>query len=181
MSLLRKNKMPILNVVWCGKITLSQAILGEKALIKKYKKLYDLKNENDRGLGGRVSTTIVYQYNSDGQLIGQFINANQAAINTGIKDCNIHRCCKNENGYGTKQAGGYFWSYIKYDRYPHKFIKNWRQLKGKPVVCVSQDGVEQEYITAREAQRQTGVNYKHISSCCLGKRKTAGGYFWKFK
>lgn len=181
MSLLRKNKRPILNIIWTGKITLSQAILGERSLIKRYKSRYDLKNEDDRGLGGRVSTVSVHQYDNDGKFIGSFINSNQASIVTGIKDCNIQRCCKNENGYGTKQAGGYFWSYIKYNKYPHKYIKNWRQLKGKPVVCVSQDGVEREYITAREAERQTGVNYKHISACCSGKRKTAGGYFWRFK
>ena len=25
-----------------------------------------------------------------------------------------------------------------------------------------------------EAERQTGVNYSHISECCRGKRKSAG-------
>jgi hypothetical protein len=33
---------------------------------------------------------------------------------------------------------------------------------------------------AREAERKTGVSYQHISSCCTGKQKTAGGYVWKF-
>jgi hypothetical protein len=37
-----------------------------------------------------------------------------------------------------------------------------------------------EFTNAREAQRITGINYKHISSCCLGKRKTHGGYIWKY-
>jgi hypothetical protein len=37
-----------------------------------------------------------------------------------------------------------------------------------------------EFANAREAQRITGINYKHISSCCLGKRKTHGGYIWKY-
>ena len=31
---------------------------------------------------------------------------------------------------------------------------------------------------AREAQRQTGVNYSTICEVCKGKRKTAGGYKW---
>ena len=36
-----------------------------------------------------------------------------------------------------------------------------------------------EYPSVMEAFRQTGI--KHISCCCLGKRKTAGGYIWKYK
>jgi hypothetical protein len=31
-----------------------------------------------------------------------------------------------------------------------------------------------------EAYRKTGINYQNISSCCLGRRKSAGGYYWKF-
>ena len=31
-----------------------------------------------------------------------------------------------------------------------------------------------------EAKRQTGISQTHISMCCLGKRKKAGGYTWKF-
>ena len=32
-----------------------------------------------------------------------------------------------------------------------------------------------------EAGRQTKINYKSISSCCRGVRKSAGGYQWKYK
>ena len=49
-----------------------------------------------------------------------------------------------------------------------------------------------EFHSLREAQRQTGIAYTHISDCCWGKSKkdnkgyysipkTAGGYKWKFK
>ena len=34
------------------------------------------------------------------------------------------------------------------------------------------------YPSVHEAERQTGVNYSHISECLNGKRKTAGGYHW---
>lgn len=36
------------------------------------------------------------------------------------------------------------------------------------------------YVNAREANNITGINYKHISDCCLSKRKTSGGYCWKY-
>ena len=31
-----------------------------------------------------------------------------------------------------------------------------------------------------EAERVTGINHSHISSCCLGNRKSAGGYVWRY-
>ena len=36
------------------------------------------------------------------------------------------------------------------------------------------------YASATEAQRQTGVNLSHITSCCNEKRKSAGNRFWHF-
>lgn len=32
-----------------------------------------------------------------------------------------------------------------------------------------------------EAERQLGFDKRHISACCLGKRKTAYGFIWKYK
>lgn len=34
---------------------------------------------------------------------------------------------------------------------------------------------------AYEAARQTSINAQNISSVCLGKNKSAGGYVWKYK
>lgn len=31
-----------------------------------------------------------------------------------------------------------------------------------------------------EAAKSTGVNNSHISRCCLGKLKSAGGFVWRF-
>ena len=31
------------------------------------------------------------------------------------------------------------------------------------------------------ASRETGYNFKNISQCCLGKRKTAYGFIWRYK
>ena len=35
--------------------------------------------------------------------------------------------------------------------------------------------------TLEEAARQTKINAQNISSVCLGKNKSAGGYIWKYK
>ena len=31
-----------------------------------------------------------------------------------------------------------------------------------------------------EAERVTGINHSHISKCCNGKLKSAGGYIWRY-
>jgi hypothetical protein len=38
-----------------------------------------------------------------------------------------------------------------------------------------------EYNSINEASKQTSINQGNISMCILGKRKTAGGYIWKYK
>lgn len=40
-----------------------------------------------------------------------------------------------------------------------------------------------EYSSAREAERQIGINHNCISKCCLNRKhyKTAGGFIWKYK
>lgn len=36
-----------------------------------------------------------------------------------------------------------------------------------------------DYYSANEAHRQTGISQSHISACCRGVGKTAGGYIWE--
>lgn len=47
----------------------------------------------------------------------------------------------------------------------------------KKVLCVETGII---YYSTQEASRQTGINNTGISKVCNGKRKTAGGYHWKF-
>lgn len=52
----------------------------------------------------------------------------------------------------------------------------------KSVVQYSKDGeFIAEYPSIMEAERQTGCDKSSIISCCKGKRKSAGGYIWKYK
>lgn len=50
-----------------------------------------------------------------------------------------------------------------------------RKDRSTPVVCLETAVV---YPSTCEASRQTGVNQRHISECCNGKLKTAGGFHW---
>ena len=52
----------------------------------------------------------------------------------------------------------------------------------KPVLQFSKTGeFIAEYPSEMEAERKTGCYLAHISKCCKGKRKSTGGYIWKYK
>lgn len=59
--------------------------------------------------------------------------------------------------------------------------KNMSESKKKPVLQLHKDTLEviSEYPSIKDAQKIT--NIEHISQVCNGKRKTAGGFVWKFK
>lgn len=55
-----------------------------------------------------------------------------------------------------------------------------RKVNGKQVQQYTLDGtLVKEWVCMREAQRLTGV--RNIYSVCNGERKSAGGFFWKYK
>ena len=53
--------------------------------------------------------------------------------------------------------------------------------KTKVVFQILGNKIIAEFCGTREAQRVTKINDRSISACCRGKRKTAGGYVWKYK
>ena len=53
------------------------------------------------------------------------------------------------------------------------FSKVVQQIKDEQVIA--------EFYGCHDADRETGISYKNISACCIGKRKSAGGYVWRYK
>lgn len=51
-----------------------------------------------------------------------------------------------------------------------------------PILQFTKDGTfVREWPSACEAYRQLGIHPQHICGCLKGKRKSAGGYIWKYK
>lgn len=46
-----------------------------------------------------------------------------------------------------------------------------------PVQCIETGVV---YESTHEAEKQTRINHSRISECCRGKRKTSGGFHWRY-
>lgn len=64
----------------------------------------------------------------------------------------------------------------------HKKILSLRNLgenspRSKRVICIE---TQVTYGSLREAFRDTGIKHSSISSACLGKLKTAGGFHWEY-
>lgn len=64
-----------------------------------------------------------------------------------------------------------------------KLTEEWKkhlseaQPHKKKIVCIE---TEEEYESFADAARKTGLNRTKIVSCCTGKRKTTGGYHFRY-
>lgn len=58
-------------------------------------------------------------------------------------------------------------------------IKNKKAKKISQIDLITNEVVNYHYGTL-EAQRNTGINFRNIHMCLVGKRKSAGGYKWRY-
>ena len=98
-----------------------------------------------------------------------------------------------ENGYNTSlYSGG---TYKRTEEYRRKISeanigkhlseehkkKIRENTPSKPVLQFSKDGIFiAEYSSLMEAERNTGCPNSNICKCCMGKRKSTGGYIWRY-
>lgn len=125
----------------------------------------------------------VAQYTLSGDLVNIYDSLTEASFKTGISDSSIGMVCTNKRQSG----GGYYWMYIEDENIPQKIdikinIKTIKESEPKPVIQFDKDGnLISEYQSVREASRQTNIILSSIVETCKGKRKSAGGYIWKYK
>lgn len=57
-----------------------------------------------------------------------------------------------------------------------------RKANNKSIVQIDKvtDQTIRKWECARDASRELGIDFRNISSCCLGKRQSAGGFKWRF-
>ena len=60
--------------------------------------------------------------------------------------------------------------------------RNVTMVQQRSVCVVATDGcMEYQFNSIQEAARELHISAGHISQCCNGKRKTAGGYYWSHR
>ena len=129
----------------------------------------------------------VYQYNSNGDLIGEYYSGKEAARILGIKsDSNISDCC---NGR-LYTIYGYVLSYdeLSKEEVLERFEKSNNSIPVKNNPKMSKPLAQYDsnmnliatFPSAREAHRQLGYALSSIASTCRGEHKTCHGFIFKY-
>lgn len=140
---------------------------------KETKYIYDfnaLESGYNSDSGGGFQK-LVYQYNEDGIQIETYNSLTEIKEKLGIDKRRISNACLNSTMYD-----GSFWSYRKIQKIiPKKDLR---------VKAVNQYSLNQEFIenfkSASEASRKTGISKTCITRCCRGERNSSGGFIWNY-
>ena len=136
-------------------------------------------SENTMSIGqniGKQKTQLVPAccFSLSGVLIKRFNSIVDAEKSTGIPHSHISSACSEKR----KSAGGYLWSY---DINAPKYAPKYKECRNRPVVQMDLQGnIINEFCSATHASKELGLQQSLISACCLGKRKSTGGYRWAF-
>jgi hypothetical protein len=145
--------------------------------IWRYKDLYD-PNEiiiYDAQINPTPKTVV--QFDKSGNFISQYQHAYEAELMTGVRQNSICNCCIGK----VKSAGGYIWKYLS-DYNPNDKIIYYDKTAPKTILQFDLDGnFIAEYESMSIASELTNISVACISRCCNNKRKTSGGYVWKYK
>lgn len=120
----------------------------------------------------------VNQYSLNGEYIQTFESISEASRQTNISDANIVSCCKHKRNY----AGDFQWRYPDDNDKDIQCFEKIFKTKKKNVIIqqidLNNEQILNEYPTLTAAAEDTKISVGNISSCCQGKRRSAGGYKW---
>lgn len=118
----------------------------------------------------------VIQYSLDGEFIKEFDSITKASSHISKSNPSIIENCLGKR----KSSYGFIWRYKE-----NPLDKNFKYFKNKSNKAIIQYDLEGNFIkewnNMKEPSDFYDINYDGISSCCLGKQKTSGGFIWKYK
>ena len=119
----------------------------------------------------------VHQYTEDGEYVQSWSYVDEATQTLGLARTCIASCCSGR----FKSAGGYQWSYEKKDKLPpvHRELHDGQE---RAILQYDEEGnFIKEWSSITEASEAIeGTIRQHIGKCCLGERKSTGGYQWRY-
>ena len=140
---------------------------------KETKYIYDFKAQEEgynSDCGGGFQK-LVYQYDENGILIETYNSLTEIKETLGIDKQRISIACLN-----SKMYHGCFWSYRQLEMI---FPKTDLRIKSVNQYSLNQEFIE-NFKSASEASRLTGISKSCITKCCRGERKTSGGFIWNY-
>lgn len=119
----------------------------------------------------------IAQYSLQGKFIKNWESISEAGRCLNIDASGIAKCCKGHY----RNAGGFIWKYFEDELTEEGLIL---RNKTNRETCVAQYLPSGELVcvfnSIKEASLNTGIYYSGISRCCMGIRKIAGGFVWKY-
>jgi len=117
----------------------------------------------------------VQQWSKDGsELIRTFGSIEEASGGDEKLAVNIGRVCNGKEG--RKTAGGFHWKLVNPAYQETKTILEFMKIQQWTFDLTT---LITEYDTIKEASEKSGADASHISRCCKGKGRSAGGFKWK--
>ena len=115
----------------------------------------------------------VYQYDLNGNFIKSWSSTVELE-KEGFNSSHISSCCLKKS----KTHKGYIWSYKPIENFD---IDNYKKkTTSKTVYQYDKDyNLIKIWYSTTECHRN-GFDFRNISACCLGKRKTHKGYIWSY-
>lgn len=128
------------------------------------------------------NTKPILQFDLNGNFINRWTSVRDAGRVLGVNPTNISGCCNFR--YGRKTTLDSIWIHEDYYLINGLDLSQYldeRPANSKPVKQLNLQGeVIAEFLSARDASRQTGFSWKNISQVCNGDKKTHKGYKWVF-
>lgn len=134
----------------------------------------------------KKSGYIVYQYNSNGDLVSEYYSCKNAAKILGVRDSNINACCNDK----LFTAYGSVFSYkpLSKEEVLRRFeLSNSSEFGKKNNVCskaVNQFDLQMNFIASyqstREAGRMLGISSSLVAGVCRGDHKSTHGFIFQY-
>ncbi len=144
-----------------------------------------------------------YIYHIPNIKIGVSTNAKDRTARQGYSDYEIietHDCiytasnreCELQQKYGYPTDAQPYWKLKKlhkqykkdgtFSKWYNSGGKKAKEVCSKSILQYAKDGkFIKEFASQKEAEKELGIKQHNISAVCNGKRKTTGGFIWKFK
>lgn len=157
------------NLEWCTRLYNVRFGTGIKRMSVK------MKNRVDQ-------SKTVYQFDFNGKFIAKYPSVSEAARQVNVCAMSIIQVCQGK----TFSVKGYIWSYTNsQSEIANRIIKMNNSFRSSSYNIICQyklDGeIVAEYDSVTNAANITGIKSCYISRCLHNKRKSGGGYKWKFK
>jgi hypothetical protein len=127
----------------------------------------------------------VVQFSLNGELIKQYENIKVAQDSLGMKGNHISNCCQGKR----KTCDGFIWVYLDDYQKDDFNIINYLPVYKKPEITYHTKTVSQfdtngnlikKWNSGKEAAKELSLDYKGISGCASGRRKTYAKFVWKY-